>query len=27
LIFPEGGMNEAAVEMLLARVREFAEHS
>ncbi len=27
VIFPEGGMNEAAVEMLLARVREFAEHS
>ena len=24
VIFPEGGMNEAAVEMLLARVREFA---
>jgi uridine kinase len=24
VIFPEGGMNEAAIEMLLARVREFA---
>jgi uridine kinase len=27
VIFPEGGMNEPAIEMLLARVREYAEQA